>query len=289
MRAGAALGVAVVTCMANAGTAIASTPSDGIADSQAIPVVSNSASGPIVGSKGALVPMTDQMAAAAAAKSRLSQTAIGDALRAARRTSVNTASPNLTCNPSQGCTIPSAFNLALTQQTQQESTWCGPATVHESLAQISGATQLTQAQAANELGTDSHGSSGTDWYNGTGPTGYPVVDVMNANIPSSFPRYAALGVGSVTSSVIDSYETNLVYDTYYYGEPVIADVWLTSSSAYLLAGEPQPTIDVFHWFNIRGYSGWGATTNYEDSAWSPTGSASATAVLTMMSGRGYVF
>ena len=49
---------------------------------------------------------------------------------------------------------PSSKVLAANQQTQINETYCGPATVSESLGQIPSATHLTQSQAATALHTN---------------------------------------------------------------------------------------------------------------------------------------
>ncbi|MGC9668044.1 hypothetical protein ACNTMW_15995 [Planosporangium sp. 12N6] len=66
-----------------------------------------------------------------------------------------------------------------------------------------------------------------------------------------------------------------------------------------LVGHPVDK-DIFHWFEIRGYEGYGATTWYEDSVagassigWSnkvPSySSIDSDKVVTIMDGRGYVW
>lgn len=114
---------------------------------------------------------------------------------------------------------------------------------------------------------------------------------MNHNTPTGV-HYVAHAVGSVTTTEIDNYKTNLVADVGLSPHvPVIGDQWVDHDSPYLLEGEyqPLPGDSIFHWWNIWGYSGSGSTSYYEDSAFTSYGSDSATAVVTMVSGRGYVY
>ena len=116
---------------------------------------------------------------------------------------------------------------------------------------------------------------------------------MNSHIPAG-DSYVAHMVNTVTSTEIANYENVLVYDVNLFNHPVIGNQYLVSSSKYQLAGEPDPPSGgvTRHWWNNRGYgtvSVLGDTSYYEDSAFSAYGSANATAVVTMVSGRGLVW
>jgi hypothetical protein len=245
------------------------------------PIVTNNPAASPVGASGKLAPpMSAAMAREDAAEMQQARLAYNRYL---------TEMAGGTVHP-DGCIPacpPTSDDLAATQQDQQTSYWCGPAAVSESLQQISGATHLTQSQAANQLGTT---PDGTDWSDGTG---YPVANVMNANTPSG-NHYSAHAVGAYSASEKSDYESALVNDVYGSGQPIIGDQWITENSQYVLAGEPVPgpgDPDTYHWWNIRGYdtnSVLGDRSDYEDSAWTHYGTDSAKAVVTMVSGRGYM-
>ncbi|HET7174261.1 MAG TPA: hypothetical protein VFI30_08350 [Nocardioidaceae bacterium] len=241
-----------------------------------VPFVPND---PSVGAIGQAPPMSTAMAAADSAKTAQDQSVA----------SSGGASPDSTCGTCTGG-APDSYYLAKTQEDQANGSWCGPATIAESLRQVSGATDLTQSQAAYDLGTDYYGEtpwSGDGYEHNVGtPMGYPMPDVMNHNTPAGV-HYVAHAVGSVTSTEIDNYKINLEADVGLTHRPVIGDQWVTSTSEYFLAGEPHSYH--MHWWNIRGYSGSGGTTYYEDSAFTAYGNTTATAVVTMVSGRGYVY
>ena len=192
--------------------------------------------------------------------------------------------------------VPTSYDLAGTQEAQQTSYWCGPATIRESLRQISpyhaGTTILTQSQAATQLGTD---TNGTAWSNGSG---YPMANVMNRNTPAGV-HYYAHAVGSPTATEINNFGSNLRADAGENQIPVIGDAWETASSKYHLVGHPTDRT-IFHWFNVRGYASSGATAHYEDSVHNAVSvswysgvpaysSLSATAITTIVAGRGYIY
>jgi len=179
--------------------------------------------------------------------------------------------------------------LLANQTPQQTSYWCGPAAVAEALGQLG--VSMSQSTAASQLGTT---TDGTDWSNGTG---YPVPNVLNAN--QSF-FYVAQSVSySPSQQEIDTYKNRLVGDTALSWAPLVGDAWETAGGTYHLAGHPTDR-DIFHWFDIRGYTSSGAYTQYEDSvagassvSWSSGVDAYSTMasykIVTILGERGYVW
>jgi hypothetical protein len=177
------------------------------------------------------------------------------------------------------------------QQPQNNSYYCGPAAVSETLSMRSVA--LSQDAAAGQLKTN---SSGTAWsgVNANIPsswnTGYPVPDVINYNFNSRW--YYPIGVPSTpSSSDLNTYKSNLTYDidSVY---SVVGDAWEVAGYAHL-TGHPQNQT-IFHWFMIRGYRNYGGGTDYEDSATSVWSSVPAYTynfdsgiLLGILGGRGY--
>jgi hypothetical protein len=145
-------------------------------------------------------------------------------------------------------------------------------------------SQSTLADSSN-LDTT---TAGTNW--GSYVSDNPVARVLDKFQTINY--YIPNSVDSVTSSIIRNYEDVMIYDLNI-GAPVAADVVLNDTSP-LLANEPTPGTDgqekvVYHWFDIRGYSSSGTTTDYEDSTWASYGSESATDAVIQISGRGYVY
>jgi hypothetical protein len=190
--------------------------------------------------------------------------------------------------------IPEVDYLAKNQVPQARSYWCGPATIREALGQVGFA--ITQAKAADELGTT---TAGTPWSGGSTRTGFPMADVMNAHqsrnyyVPKAVPY-------PPTELAIEQYKANLVTTIYSYNSPVIGNAWTGPGSAYFLRGHPVDR-EIKHWFDIRGYSGTGTYTLYEDSvagsncgiswasgvpAYSSQGSRQ---IVWIVSGRGYIW
>jgi hypothetical protein len=207
------------------------------------------------------------------------------------------ASAHLTPVSGQDVVPLAALALAANQQPQQTSYWCGPATLVESLGQ-KGAT-MTQSSAAGYLKTT---TSGTAWSGVNAsvpnPTGYPMRDVMNWKLGTSFYVPKALPY-SPTSADKATYNTNLHSDIDQ-RYPVMGDAWEVANGPHLV-GHPL-AYTIFHWFNIRGYDyvpGYNLTM-YEDSvhgastiSWSSSVPAYSTfdsnTLVTIMGGRGYVW
>ncbi len=214
------------------------------------------------------------------------------AKRAAEPTSVTGPAPFSICASCGGGSYPSAASVAANQTPQATSYYCGPASVHEALDALG--VSLAQAAAAAALHTT---TSGTAWSGGgTSPSGYPVPDVLNRYQGRNYyvPQYVA----SPTAGAISTYETDLEADIFSLGVPLIGDAWEVPSG-YHLVGHPQNQ-QIFHWFTIRGYQNYGASTMYEDSVhgaasigWSAGVPAYSTLpssqIVSIVSGRGYVW
>lgn len=151
--------------------------------------------------------------------------------------------------------IPAAKDLAATQRAQIRDYFCGPATVTEMLAQMHEA--LRQHAAAKELRTT---PAGTDWSNSRG---YPVPRVLNAH--QKLTRYVAVGLPwSPTAAQVAVFRTDLVRDLNRgRGVPMAGAAYEVPGGPHLVGHPPGSSIR--HWFDIRGYSGSGVVTDYEDS------------------------
>jgi hypothetical protein len=151
--------------------------------------------------------------------------------------------------------LPSARNLAATQEPQARNYFCGPATVSEMLAQLG--VKLGQFAAARELRTT---ANGTDW---SDAAGYPVPKVLNGNQTRN--RYVAVALPwTPTAKQVATYETDLVADiTDKGGVPLAGNAYEVAGGPHLVGNPVDQTI--MHWFDIRGYQKYGAITDYEDS------------------------
>ena len=205
------------------------------------------------------------------------------------------AVPAAECGDSCGGTgdYPPSASIAANQTPQATGYYCGPAAVHEALDALG--VSLSQSAAATALHTT---SAGTAWSGGgTSPSGYPVPDVLNRY--QSRVYYLPQPVSSPTSKAIGTYENDLEMDIAALRAPLVGDAWETQYSTYHLVGHPTNRT-IYHWFEIRGYQNSGASTMYEDSVhgatsigWSPNVPAystlSSTAIVSIVSGRGYVW
>jgi hypothetical protein len=191
---------------------------------------------------------------------------------------------------SRACTtgLPMAKLLAPTQQPQVTNYYCGPATVSEMLAQLG--KRVSQVTAARELGTT---ASGTNWSDNNG---YPVPDVLNKNQKKN--DYVAVALPwSPTNADIRTFETDLVADLNHKGGvPLAGNAYEVAGGPHLVGNPVNQTI--FHWFDIRGYSDYGAVTDYEDSVhgassigWAAQvpaySSMSTSAIVNILGARGY--
>lgn len=185
--------------------------------------------------------------------------------------------------------------LVKNQQAQTTSYYCGPAAVAEALGALG--TSISQSSAANLLKTT---TDGTAWSGVnakvTSPTGYPVPDVMNYKwgklwyVPVAVPDPAR-------SSDVTTYIERLQFDIND-GAPLLGDAVEVAGGPHLV-GHPTNK-NIFHWFEIRGYSSSGSNTAYEDSvhgassiSWSASVPAyselSSSTIVHIVGGRGYVW
>jgi hypothetical protein len=204
------------------------------------------------------------------------------------------SSPYSTCGNAcgGGGGYPSSASLTANQTPQSTSYYCGPAAVHEALGAVG--VSLSQSGAASALHTT---TSGTAWSGGgTSPSGYPVPDVLNARQSQNY--YVPQPVSSATSNAISTYENDLKMDISAIRAPLIGDAWEVPGG-YHLVGHPGNQ-QIFHWFEIRGYYGSGASTLYEDSVHGASSIGWAAGVpaysnlpssqiVSIVSGRGYVW
>jgi len=226
------------------------------------------------------------------------------AMTAAKRAAETTAAaplfarlPAPTSECGNGCggngDYPPSASIAANQTPQATSYYCGPAAVHEALDAVG--VSLSQSAAATALHTT---TAGTAWSGGgTSPSGYPVPDVLNRYQTRNY--YVPQPVGSPpTSSAINAYKNDLEMDIAALRVALVGDAWEVPSG-YHLVGHPG-NVQIFHWFEIRGYQNSGASTMYEDSVHGATsigwaGSVPAYSTLpsnqivSIVAGRGYVW
>ncbi|BCJ32123.1 C39 family peptidase [Actinocatenispora sera] len=192
-----------------------------------------------------------------------------------------------------------AKSLKGTQQAQQTYYWCGPAAVSGAL-KVRGVS-LSQSSTAKLLRTT---VDGTDWSgrNAAVPkayqTGYPVADVLTYKLHGQGATYYPVGLSyDPTSKEKSTYQTRLVADINN-GWDLIGDAWEVPGGPHLV-GHPGNQ-EVFHYYTMRGYSGSGKYTRYQDSvhgagsiSWSsgvPAYSTMSSATITTINGgRGYVW
>ncbi|HEX4213378.1 MAG TPA: hypothetical protein VIA06_08655 [Candidatus Dormibacteraeota bacterium] len=180
-------------------------------------------------------------------------------------------------------------DIVANQQGQINGYYCGPAAVSEALGALG--VSLTQSSAGSLLQTTA--DEGTSWsgldINVPKTTGYPVADLINYEsggwyAPVSVPYQPAAGDDT-------TYVNDLTYDIDHKW-PLVGDAWEVPNGPHLVG---HPNIEIFHWFEIRGYENAGSTTDYEDSAttvWSgipPYSSLSSQTIVTIVGGRGYVW
>ena len=184
--------------------------------------------------------------------------------------------------------LPAGRNLKATQQAQIRNYYCGPATVSEMLAQLG--RQVTQQAAARELKTT---PAGTNW---SDDSGYPVPEVLNRNQRKN--QYVAVALPwTPTAGQIRTFETDLVADVNHNGGvPLAGNAYEVAGGPHLVGNPVNQTI--FHWFDIRGYSNYGAVTDYEDSVHGASSigwaagvpaysSMSSAAIVDILGARGY--
>ncbi len=198
--------------------------------------------------------------------------------------------------------------LGLTQSSQINSFYCGPATAYEMLSFLGNWTSyygLSLSQSAlgstcsgsgcrssdgNYLQTDAHG--GTDWSNGGG---HPMPDGLNywrQGLTNGF--YVPVGT-SVNATTFKNNFTSDIDANY----PVAGNAdEVAGSATYHLVGHPN--IDILHWFAIRGYDNNGDMVQYADSisgapsiryyqSVPPYSSMATSTIAVILDGRGYVW
>lgn len=266
-----------------AGPVLAAARSGGAAKSAALHPAPLVASSGLARSKRGLPapPMTSVMLVANAAKQVMARTFL--------RVAASRAHPGAKCT-SRACRngLPVALSLKGTQQPQQTNYYCGPATVSEMLRQVG--VKVSQSQAARQLKTT---TGGTDW---SDSSGFPVPNTLNADQQRN--SYVAVGLPwAPTNAQIRTYENDLVTDINRLGgSPLAGNAYEVPGGPHLV-GHPENQ-EIAHWFDIRGYSNSGATTEYEDSVhgassigWSaavPAYSAlSSVTIVNILGARGY--
>lgn len=192
-------------------------------------------------------------------------------------------------------TPPASYSLVANQVAQATNYWCAPAAVYELLNAIG--ISSTQSGLATKLKTT---TAGTAWYGvyvDTSPsTGWPVEDILNYKVGSSF--YNSIPVNSTpTSTQKTDFQTRLKADVYS-SWPLIGNAWEIPGYPHLV-GHPVNK-EIYHYFEMRGYSSSGATTMYEDTVHNATtvswyagvpaySNLASDTIATIVGGRGYVW
>jgi hypothetical protein len=191
----------------------------------------------------------------------------------------NSLYPNISTSLSGGRTQPlcagacySSNSVYLTQQPQTTSYYCGPASASEVLGHwgIGGSDQGSMASLMSTT------SGGTNWSMsssnenstlGVYRSGYPMPDATNYRRGTIF--YYPVAVPFYPGSAdYTNYQNNMAWDIDY-GYPVIGDAEENYNGPHL-AGHPNFTWTIYHWFAIYGYSSSGANTSYADSVYNAT-------------------
>lgn len=184
---------------------------------------------------------------------------------------------------------------------QQESSWCGPATLAHIATQMSfgwsGTEYQKQSGAANLLGVTPNGP-GTPWIGSDnvplgGPwvSSYPMQDALNYKYYMKhggiFYGVTALP-GSPTSAQINDYKIAMLFD--------IDNNDTFANNEYAAPGYQhtrQPSGQwIMHRFATSGYAASGGTVYFNDSGWGTgSGPSSDTVhdVVVSLGGRGYVW
>lgn len=189
--------------------------------------------------------------------------------------------PNTTCG---------ANWVNMTQQAQNNSYYCGPATASEVLG-VRGVSASQSTLAGNSyLKTNENGE--TDW------NPYVMGPTLNAFTHTSY--YVAVngsGVGGGFSQ--SSWQGALTYDVDN-GWGIAGNIVEYANTDPHLVGHPR-TMTIYHWIGIYGYTSYGYNTSYADSVhgdswiWSwavnvPAYSTiSSSSMTTLLNQRGYVW
>lgn len=142
-----------------------------------------------------------------------------------------------------------SYYLANTQVSQATYYWCGPAAVRSVLKQWG--KDVSQSTLASQLGTT---TNGTNWGN-VGP-------VLNNRVGSSYYVYYPISY-SATSTQIAGYKTRLKSSIGLHQHQFIGGAWEVVNGPHL---NGHPNKEIQHYVSIRGFSNYGETTNYQDSA-----------------------
>ena len=190
----------------------------------------------------------------------------------------------------QATTYSQAYVSYLNQQGQQTWFWCGPSTVSEMATTFANVGRITgpvsQATAASYMGTDS--TNGTSAAGLTaGLNNYVGVPVYGWNF------FLRVNLDyNPTQAQRDTWLRNLDYDVVTQGTPDASVMWEGFNGPHLV-GHPNQAGDIFHIVETGGYSGYGISAYYADSAttvWSgvqPFSWYNMYDFVSIMGGRGY--
>jgi hypothetical protein len=178
-----------------------------------------------------------------------------------------------------------AYLSPLNQQGQQRSYWCGPATVSEIAWTVPGPSNVNQSTAASWMGTNTSGTS----------TGQETSGLNHfVGVPDyGWNFYAFVSMdGNPTSSQRSAFYSDLQTDVSL-NSPVGGDAWEVPGGPHLV-GHPS-NLQIFHWFEIGGWSNNSGKVYYADSAttiWSsvpPYSWYNTYNLETILGGRGYAW
>lgn len=195
---------------------------------------------------------------------------------------------------------PASAAVSADQQTQINNYYCGPATASETLADLGHG--VSQTTAASLLDTN---SGGTNWAGsdrvphstpGYGESNSPMTHIANYYLNEWWYGPVALP-WTPTSAQVNTYEDDLEGDILV-GYPLMSADLEVAGGPHLNGQPVNENID--HWVMLRGYSSYGVTTAYEDSAtyfdqypWYWTVPAysniSSSTLVTIMGGFGYIW
>ncbi|MGW1365141.1 C39 family peptidase [Streptomyces chartreusis] len=172
--------------------------------------------------------------------------------------------------------LPSSAYLTENHVAQLYSNYCGPATARMVLKHQG--LDVSQATLASRFGI-SPGNGGTSW------------DAMLSTLRHYTGFYAGEFLPYSPSAADKSlYKNRLMADIATTRDSIAGNVWEVAGGPHLPG---HPNREIFHWVNIRGYSGSGSYSQVQDPAttvWSGVPSQSAVSsdsLVTMMGGRGY--
>ena len=148
----------------------------------------------------------------------------------------------------------------LNQQAQGANEWCGPATVSEVANTMYNNARLSnpvsQSTAASYMGTNVDGTSVTNLLDGLNNyVGLPVSGI-------NWYRFVWVSMSPQPADKT-TFINNLDFDVTR-GWPVAGDAWEEINQPHLLNHPPNQLVK--HWFEVGGYSNYGDSTYYMDSA-----------------------